>query len=282
MNIMITGASGEYGNYAIDYLKRFAPEANLFGLVRNETKGEALKAKGVSVRIGDYTDANSMIDALKGIDRLLFVSVSRLNIQQNVVQAAQVNHVKYIAYTSISHPEYYKFGLETIHKQTENWIKKSGIPHTFLRNSWYTEVNQALFEYANKTKQFPYLSSEGKLSFALKKEYAEAGAKVIADGNYGEVLDLAGEPRTYHQIALATQEALNTKLEIKEIPANEFVPKLESAGISAQWASASEAYQEYVLKGNNGEDRASTADFEKVLGHPLMDLPLAIKELIDK
>lgn len=282
MNIMITGASGEYGNYAIDYLKKFAPEANLFGLVRSTTKGEALKAKGVNIRIGDYTDANSMIDALKGIDRLLFVSVSRPNIQQNVVQAAQVNHVKYIAYTSISHPEYSKFGLETIHKQTENWIKESGIPHTFLRNSWYTELNQALFDYAAKTKQFPYLAKKGKLSFALKREYAEAGAKVIADGNYGEVLDLAGEPRTYHQIALATQEALNTKLDIKEISVNNFIPTLENAGISTQWASVSEAYQEYTLKGNNGEDEANTLDFEKVLNHPLTDLPSAIKELINK
>ena len=282
MNIMITGASGEYGNYAIDYLKRFAPEANLFGLVRNETKGEVLKAKGVSVRIGDYTDANSMIDALKGIDRLLFVSVSRPNIQQNVVQAAQVNHVKYIAYTSISHPEYSKFGLETIHKQTENWIKESGIPHTFLRNSWYTELNQALFDYAAKTRQFPYFAKEGKLSFALKREYAEAGARVIANGNYGEVLDLAGEPKSYHQIAFATQEALNTKLDIEEIPASKFVSTLESSGIPAQWASVSEAYQEYTLKGNNGEDKADTADFEKILGHPLMNLSSAIKELINK
>lgn len=282
MNIMITGASGEYGNYAIDYLKKFVPEANLFGLVRSEAKGKALKDKGVNVRIGDYTDANSMIDALKGIDRLLFVSVSMLNIQQNVVQAAQVNHVKYIAYTSISHPEYSKFGLDEIHKQTENWIKESGIPHTFLRNGWYTELNQALFDYAAETKRFPYFATEGKLSFALKREYAEAGARVIANGNYDEVLDLAGEPRTYQQLALATQEALNTKLDIKEVSASKFVPMMESTGISGRWASVSQVYQEYTFKGNNGEEMGNPSNFERVLGHPLTDLPSAIKELINK
>ncbi|WP_119326192.1 NAD(P)H-binding protein [Companilactobacillus musae] len=282
MNIMITGASGEYGSYAIDYLKKFVPGANLYGLVRNETKGQVLKEKGVNVRIGDFTDANSMIDALKGIDRLLFVSVSIPNIQQNVVQAAQINHVKYIAYTSIYQPEYAKFGLESIHKQTEKWIEDSGIPYTFLRNSWYMEVNQALFDYAEKTKKFPYFSKEGELSFALKREYAEAGARVILDGNYGHIVNLAGKPKTYGQIVLATQEALDTDLDIKQVSSSEFVPELMSAGISSQGTLVSEGYQEYTLKGNNGENLADSAEFEKVLGHPLTKLPVAIKELLFK
>lgn len=281
MNIMITGASGEYGSYAIDYLQKFAPEANLYGLVRSESKGKKLKDKGVNLRIGDYTDANSMIDALKGIDRLLFVSVSMPNIQQNVVQAAQVNHVQYIAYTSIYQPEYAKFGLESIHKQTENWIKDSGIPYTFLRNSWYTELNQGLFEYAQKTGKFSYFAKEGKLSFALKREYAEAGAKVIADGSFGPIVNLAGSPKSYHQMALATQDALGTPLNIEEIPATEFVSKLVGVGVSPKLASVSEAYQNYTLKENNGEDKADSAEFEKVLGHPLMDLSSAIKEILN-
>lgn len=275
MNIMITGASGEYGSYAIDFLKKFAPEATLYGLVRNETKGKALKAKGVNIRIGDYSDANSMIDAMKGIDRLLFVSVSIPNVQQNVVQAAQVNGVKYIAYTSIYQPEYSKFGLEMIHKQTENWIKESGIRHTFLRNSWYMEVNQSLFDYAKKTNEFPYFATEGKLSFALKKEYAEAGARVIADGDYGEIINLAGQPRTYEQMALATQKAFDTEVNIKKISEENFVPTLENAGISG--ATVSKLYQEYTLKGNNGEAQADSTEFEEVLGHSLLDLPSAIK-----
>jgi len=141
------------------------------------------------------------------------------------------------------------------------------------------EVNQALFDYAKKTQQFPYFATKGQLSFALRREYAEAGARVIATGNYGHIINLAGDPKTYREIALATQKALETYLDIKEVEMSEFIPDLVLSGISQNLAAMSEGYQEYTLKGNNGEDTADNSEFEKVLGHPLTDLASAIKEL---
>jgi len=281
MNIMVTGANGGYGSYALDYLKQFSPNDNLFGLVRSEAKAAGLKEKGVNVRIGDYADADSMKKALKGIDRLLFVSSSIPNIQNNVIAAAKENGVKYIAYTSIYQPDYSQFGLEINHKQTEQWLKDSGIPHTFLRDSWYMELNQGLLEYAQKTHEFPYFSEDGQLSFALRREFAEAGARVILDGNYGEVVNLAGNPTTLGQLALATQEALNERLDIKKVTESEFISDMNQANISTQLATMSELYQKYALKGNNGEDKADSSEFEKILGHPLTELPVAINEILN-
>jgi len=281
MNIMVTGANGGYGSLAIDYLQKIAPNDNLFGLVRSEAKGAALIKKGVNVRIGDYADIDSMRNALKGIDRLLFVSASIPNVQKNVVDAAKENGVKYIAYTSIFQPDYSKFGLEINHKQTENWLKESGIPHTFLRNSWYMDLTKAFFEYAQKTQQFPYFSQNGLLSYALKRDYAEAGARVISDGNYGEIVNLSGNPTTLGQLAIATQEALNEKLDIKKVTESEFISDMNQAKIPAQLSSMSEIYQKYALKGNNGEDKADATEFEEVLGHPLTELPIAINEILN-
>ncbi|KRO00584.1 NAD(P)H-binding protein [Companilactobacillus kimchiensis] len=281
MNIMVTGANGGYGSQAIDYLQRFAPEANIYGLVRSEGKGVELKEKGINVRIGDYSDVDSMVKALKGIDRLLFVSSPIPGIQKNVVDAAKINNVQYIAYTSIFQPEHSKFGLEINHKQTEKWINESGIPHTFLRNSWYMEINQALFDYAKETQTFPYFSKNGQLSFALKREYAEAGAQVISNGNYGEIINLAGDPKTYSQLALATQTALNEKLDIKETSMNDFIHYMDQANIPTKLSMITEGYQEYTSKGNNGESQADSSEFEKVLGHPLTNLPVAIQELLN-
>lgn len=101
MNIMVTGANGGYGSLAIGYLQKLAPNANIYGLVRSEAKGVALKEKGIQIRIGDYADFDSMKKALSGIDRLLFVSSPIPGIQKNVVDAAVANDVKYIAYTGI-------------------------------------------------------------------------------------------------------------------------------------------------------------------------------------
>lgn len=137
MNIMGTSANSSYGNYALDYLKEFAPQANLYALVRSEEKGKSFKDKGINIRVADYQDLSSMINALKEIDRLLFVSTSSPEIQKNVIEAAQINQVKYITYTSLHGLEYKKFGLEINRRMTQELIKESGIPYTFLRNNWY-------------------------------------------------------------------------------------------------------------------------------------------------
>ncbi|MQS76782.1 NAD(P)H-binding protein [Companilactobacillus halodurans] len=281
MNIMVTGANGGYGHDALQYLQKLAPNDNLYGLVRSEKKGAGLKKHGINLRIGNFSDLDSMKSALKGIDRLLFVSVAIPNIQKNVVDAAVYNGVKYIAYTSILDPQFFKFGLEINHAETERWIKDSGIAHTFLRNSWYLEISQALFDYAKKTKQFLYFSDKGKTSFALKAEYAKAGAQVITHPSDQEILSLSRKPVTYQELGLATQEALGEKLDIKQVSATEFESKLQEAGIEPQQIMLTKAYQTYTSKGNNGEEKADQTTFDKVIGQPLPRLSDAIKRLTE-
>ena len=113
MNIMVTGAAGGYGSYALDYLKRLAPDANIYGLVHNAAKGKELEEEGIQVRVADYADRKALVEAFDGIDRLLFVSVPVFELQRNVVAAAKEAGVKFIAYTSIADPQYSKFGLES-------------------------------------------------------------------------------------------------------------------------------------------------------------------------
>ncbi|KRL66853.1 hypothetical protein FC27_GL000299 [Companilactobacillus versmoldensis DSM 14857 = KCTC 3814] len=281
MNILVTGATGDYGSHALAYLKKFAPNDNLFALARSKEKAQSIKQDGVTVRLGDFSDKTSMVEALKDIDRLLFVSVPTPGIQKNVVDAAKEDNVKFIAYTSIFAPEYSQFGLEQNHSETEQWIKDSGIPYTFLRNSWYLEVNQAMFEYAQKTGKFPYFAGNGKIALTYKKDYAEAGARAVASGKFGPVLNLSSQPLTYRELGLATQEALGKSIDIEETSESDFNKDLASAGISSTWATIADTYQKYTKNGNNGQESATTADFEKALGHPITKLSDAIKDILN-
>jgi len=280
VNIMVTGATGGYGSYALDYLREFAPEAKLYALVRSEEKGKTLKDKGINIRIGDYTNLDSMVDALKGIDRLLLVSLSVPGAQKNVVEAARMNGVKYIAYTSLHGLEYPKFGLEIVHRQTEERIKNSGIPYTFLRNNWYLELIAPFIADSVKAKKFWYYSGDEQLSWALKREYAEAGARVIAGGNYGPVLEFAGRPCTFKELAQAAEAATNQTIDIQEVTRNDFDRNIAQIEISQMGLMLGTTYQDYAKAGNNGESEASPAVFEKVLGHPLTPLSEALKELL--
>ena len=280
MNILVTGATGGYGNYAIEYVRKFAPEANVYGLVRNEETGKSLIEKGFQIRIGDYSDYDSMVKALEGIDRLLFVSVAVPGVQKNVVDAAKAAGVKYIAYTSLHEPQYVKFGLEINHKQTESWIVESGIPHTFLRDSWYLEMPAPLVGTAIQTGVFPYYAGEGKVTWAMKREYAEAGARVITGEGYPKVLELAGPPVSYRELGEAARTIAGRDMEIKAVSKEEFTRLMTGSGISEMGLMLGTAYQDYALAGNNGEAESSPAIFEQVLGHPLMPLAEALKELL--
>jgi len=281
MKIMVTGATGAYGRKALAYLKQFAPDADLYGLVRNIDRGADLAKQGVHLRVGDYADLDAMTQALRGIARLLFVSTSTPNVQQNVVQAAKTNHVGYVAYTSIYRPELAKFGLEQNHSQTEQWLQASGIPYTALRNDWYLELNQAMFELAAKTGQFPYFADKGVLSYALKREYAEAGARVISGSGAGEVVNLAGTVATYADLGRATQAALGTQVQLAVVSEEKFMTAMTQNGISPDWAGMVGAFQHYSLDPQNGARTADSAEFERVLGHSLTPLSVAIKELLN-
>lgn len=103
--ILITGATGHFGGAAIDFLLKKSLSLKIAEIVRDEKKGESLIRKGIELRIGDYFNYSSLVEAFKGIDKLGFISSSNLEnrIQQhtNVINAAKQSGVKHIYYTSV-------------------------------------------------------------------------------------------------------------------------------------------------------------------------------------
>lgn len=280
MKIMVTGAAGGYGHYAVDYVKQFAPEAEVYGLVRNADDAAALEAKGIHACIGDYADKSSLVKAFEGIDRLLFVSVPVHDLQINVVEAAKEAGIKYIAYTSIADPQYSKFTLEVNHRQTEQLIKESGIAYTILRDNWYTELISDFVKACIQTGRFPYFATEGKVAFALRREYAEAGARVITGEGYPEILTFAGTPVTFAELAEVAEEAGGKKLDVKVVTRDDFEKAFTDDEISPLGKMLGTNYQDYALAGNNGEEDLSPKELERVLGHAISPLVEALIELI--
>ena len=280
MKIMVTGAAGGYGHYAVEYIHQFAPNAELYGLVRNSDDAAVLEAKGIHARIGDYSDKASLVKAFEEIERLLFVSVPVHELQMNVVAAAKDAGIKFIAYTSIHDPQYAKFGLEINHRQTEQLIRESGIAHTFLRNCWYLEMAAPLAAAAIKTGRYPYYAGDALVSWALKHELAEAGARVITGEGYPEILELAGKPVSYKEIGEAAQALTDKGIELMAVTKDEFNKLMDGSGIDQIGLMLGNAYQDYALTGNNGEAESTPDIFEQVLGRPLTPISEAIGKLV--
>lgn len=218
MNILVTGASGGYGQYALDYLKRFSgSDIQLFGLVRDSQKAKQLEAKGITARIGDFADTASLVEAFKGIDRLLFVSVSIPDLQKNVVEAIRQSHIQYVAYTSLFGLEQDRFGLERNHAETEQLLATLDIPVTFLRNNWYLEIVAPELKASLEINQHPDISKGGKLAWVLKRELAETGARVILEPRSDRVLNFAGYPVSYAQLVTALSEVTGKVIKNQEM-----------------------------------------------------------------
>lgn len=280
MNYLVTGATGGFGGYALDALSQNVSKANIFALVRNEEKGKALKDAGYNVRIGDYSDAQSMKKALQDIDRLLFVSGEPGNRQEehaNVVAAAKQAGVSFVVYTSFPEADHSTSFLSPDHVFTEKILKESRISHTFVRNNWYLENELPLVEGALKTGKFVYMAANGKTGWALKREYAEAAVNVLVGEEFPEVIELSHAPITYAALADALKEASGHSIDVIAADEETFVDALVDAGFPDSVAEVFVAIQKDI---EADQLDVVSDDFEKVLGKPLLNRVEAIKELL--
>ncbi len=85
-------------------------------------------------------------------------------------------------------------GLAGEHKETEVYIRASGIPFTLLRNGWYTENYAAGIPAALSLGAVYGCAGEGRISSAARADYAEAAAVVLTTENQaGRIYELAGD-----------------------------------------------------------------------------------------
>ena len=238
---MITGASGQLGQFVVDHLAKRVPASDIIALVRTDAAAAGFAAKGIATRIGDYDDRDSLHTAFAGVDRLLLISSSavgeRVRQHGNVITAAKDAGVGFIAYTSILNAQASNMALATEHKQTEDAIKAAGIPYSFLRNGWYSENITMTLPQDLQLGQHFGAAGDGKFATATRNDYAEAAAVVLAGGHDGQVLELAGDTAfTLAEFAATVSEVAGKPVTYTDMPEDAFAAALTSAGIPAGFA----------------------------------------------
>ncbi|MCQ4120812.1 SDR family oxidoreductase [Rhodococcus tibetensis] len=240
MTIAVTGATGHLGRLVVEaLLDKGTPAGEIVALVRTPAKATDLADKGVDVRQADYSDRDTLDKAVSGVDKLLLVSGSDLGqrvVQHgNVIDAAKLAGVGFIAYTSILDAQKSPLGLAAEHRATEDVIAQSGIDFALLRNGWYWENYLSSVATARETGALFGSAGNGIIAGAARKDYAEAAAAVLlADGQAGAVYELGGDERlTYGQLAEAFSAAVGSPVSYKDLPQSEYAALLEGAGLPA-------------------------------------------------
>lgn len=282
MKILVTGATGNLGALVVEELLKLVPAENLAVSVRDPKKAKHLGTRGVDVRTANFNDYESLLTAFAGIDRLLMISTddlaNRVNQQRAVVNAAKEAKVGFIAYTSAPNATSSKLALAESHSETEEAIKKSGIPYVILRNNWYLENEMGTFQTVMNGGPWVIASGNGKLGWATRRDYAEAAARVLAgQGRGNTTYELTGKPLTQEELSAIFATAMGRSVQVQYVSEEAYGQMLSEAGLPKPLVDALVSMQSQI---GEGELEVESSDFEQLLGHPLTPLDEAIRSLL--
>lgn len=268
--ILVTGVTGQLGKAVIDLLIKKVSVSDIAVLVRDASKVENLEAQGVEIRIGDFNDEASLVSAFAGIDKLYFVSssdiVNRLQQHENVVNAAKKTNVKHIIYTSFQRKnESADSPIAAIgesHIKTEQWIKESGIAYTFLQNSIYTDIiPMFLGEQVLETGTIFFPAGDGKVSFALRQDMAEASVAILtSEGHENKIYDFNNDQTiTFQEIANILGEISGKTITYVSPTQETYVETLSSAGVPMEYVGMFAGFAE-SFKQNEFDKTSNTLE----------------------
>jgi NAD(P)H dehydrogenase (quinone) len=281
MSVVVMGATGHLGHHAVEALldRGVDPQA-ITATGRSVQRLDDLAEQGVKTAQADYRDAASLDAALQGARKLLLVSGTepdRVTQHQAVIAAAKRAGVKHVVYTSAPKADKTTMLLAADHRATEQALASSGLATTVLRNAWYVE---------NYTSQLPaYIelgmvgaTDGGRVSVALRREYAEAAAVVLTvPGHEGRAYELGGPAVTMPDIAAAISAASGTEIEYTDVPVDVLWDALVAAGLPEPGATVVADIDRAIA---DGELVTDPATLEGLLGRPVTPLADAVKEAL--
>ncbi len=287
MKILVTGATGKLGSKVVEALLKTVPAEQIAVSVRNPEKAEALKARGIEVRQGDYEKPETLDAAFSGIDRLLIISSSEVRLggdeirkrqHINAVEAAARAKVKFIAFTSAPKASDSDFFLADVYKTTEEAILKTGIPYSFLRNNWYLENEIASIKGSMDGAPWITTTGEGKVGWALQQDFAEAAATVLAsEGHENTIYELSGKLMTHKELVSVLEEVLGKEIQFHQVEDEAYSEMMKDAGVPESFLPMLINIPKGIREGGL---EVVSKDFEKILGRPSIPMREALSQIV--
>ncbi|WP_431928198.1 SDR family oxidoreductase [Nonomuraea jabiensis] len=206
--IVTTGATGRLGGRVAALLAAAGVEQRLV----SRQAGRLAPLAGATAVSAEYGDPGAVRRALEGASTVLFVSASesadRLDRHRTFVDAARdagVAHLVYISFYGAA-PDA-TFTLARDHWVTEQHIRDSGLPFTFLRDNLYADFLPGM---AGEDGVIRGPAGQGRVAAVAQDDIAEAAAAVLLDpgAHEGATYDLTGpQALTLDEVAAALTRA---------------------------------------------------------------------------
>ena len=171
------------------------------------------------------------------------------------MNAAKQAGVKHILYTSFTRKnETGGSPIEVVaqsHIETEKLIKASGIAYTILKNALYADV-LPLFLGDKVLETGVFLpAGEGKVSFATRKDMAEAAAVILASlGHENKEYILAGDNNySLNDVAVFLSELTGKEIPYTSPATEVYTETLTKAGVPLEYAGMFAGFGAAIAQG---------------------------------
>jgi NAD(P)H dehydrogenase (quinone) len=283
--IAVTGATGQLGRNALIALQKRTPADKIVAIVRDHHKAADLADLGFKIRVGNYDDANSMKQALHGIEKFLLISSNalgqRIQQHQTVIDVAQEVGVSLMAYTSLLHTDTATMDLAAEHRATEDAVRASKIPYVILRNGWYLENYSDNLTHALISGTLMGCAQDGRIAAASRADYAAAAAAVLTEpGHMNKIYELAGD-RAFKMEELA---AAVSKYSGKTVRYNNLTEQAYQAALLDNHLPPAIAHMladsdSSIAKGELDDD---SHQLSKLIGRPTTSLDAILAQVLAK
>ena len=226
--IIVSGASGQLGSLVVkELLARGVAPTDLILISRSVEKLDDYAKMGAAVRFGDFTKPESLAAAYVGGDRMLLISIggeNRPTYHKAAMDAAKAAGVKQIAYTSFVNMENNTSALANDHRQSEKFLKESGVAWTMLRNQIYMETVLTQAAEIAAAGEVMVLPVEDKIAYVTRADCAAAAAAVLTTpGHDNKAYNITGPSPVGSSdvgkaVALATGKTIDINVDTNANP----------------------------------------------------------------
>jgi uncharacterized protein YbjT (DUF2867 family) len=265
--ILVTGATGKVGSELVEQL--VAGGHTVRALVRDPQKASASLPTAVELSRGDLSDAESIEEALVGVDRMFLlapVDPRMVEMEQHATAAAKAAAVKHLVKLSAigADPDSPRFFL-SVHGKSEQTIRDARVAFTFLRPNFFM---QNLLTSAATIKQQGAIyqpAGDSAASFIDATDIAAVAAKVLtSDGHEGKAYTLTGpQSLTYTQVAEILSRVLGKPMKYVDVPRDGAKHGMMQSGLP-EWLA--EGICQLVDAAREGQMEAVSPDVRNLLG----------------
>jgi uncharacterized protein YbjT (DUF2867 family) len=235
--ILITGASGNVGK---EVLKQVAASGTKVRAAFHSAGKAATAPSGVEIAIVDYNQPETLLAALKSVDKVFLVTPRAQNLaalERQVVDAIKQAGGAHIVKLSAMGGRAAMYLRQ--HTESEDYIKASGMPYTFLRPNGFM---QNLVNYSATTivsqNAFYGCQGEGKVSYIDLRDVASVAVKALTDDGHECMTYTLTGPRalTNAELAQILSDDLGRDIRYVDLPVEQFKQALLAAG-RPEWSA---------------------------------------------